>query len=409
MDVEKIREDFPILKKIIAGVPLAYLDNAATSQKPIQVINAVQDHYSQHNANVHRAIHTLSEESTRAYEEARKKTAKFVNAASPAEIVFTRNATEAINLVRYAYALNNVKQGEKIVSTIMEHHSNFVPWQQLRSHGAEVVFVDVTDQGFLKIEEIAQELEAANVKLVAVTHASNTLGTINDVKKVCKMAREAGAVCLVDAAQTVPHQPVDVREIGCDFLVFSGHKMLAPNGIGALYARKEILAGMPPFLYGGEMIKQVTVENTEWNDYPWKYEAGTPNVEGAVGLGAAMDYINAIGLSEIHEHEKQLTKYALEKLSAIDKLEIYGPREAEKRAGLVSFNVADIHPHDLAAILDGEGIAIRSGHNCTQPLISRLGIKLGAVARASFYLYNTLDEVDRLVAAIEKAKKLFRV
>jgi len=424
MDVGKLRLDFPILKRKINGKPLAYLDSAATSQKPRQVIDAVSGYYQNHNANVHRSVHTLSDEATRLFEGARKKTAEFVGARSAREIVFTRNATEAINLVKHSFVLPRLENGKKgsiggkgarsgkgnkIISTIMEHHSNFVPWQQCAKFGAKPVFVGIDSQGQLDYGELEKELAQGDALLVAVCHASNTLGTINDVKKICRMAKKAGAAMLVDAAQSVPHMPLSVKEIGCDFLALSGHKMLGPTGIGCLYAKKELLDEMPPFLLGGEMIKEVSVEQTTWNDFPWKFEAGTPDIAGAVGLGAAIDYLNGVGLKQINLHEQKLVKYALEELSKIRGVELYGPIDFAKRCGLVSFNVRGIHPHDLATILDGEGVEIRSGQNCTQPLIDSLRIPNASVARASFYLYNLEEEIDRLCAGVLEAKKVFGV
>lgn len=415
MNPEKLRLDFPILKRKINGKTLAYLDSAATSQKPAQVIRAISDYYESHNANVHRAVHSLSDEATRLFEGARKKTSEFVGAGSAREVVFTRNATEAINLVRHSFVLPRIqrsrKGGEhaKIISTIMEHHSNFVPWQQCEKLEAKPVFIGITSQGQLDYGQLEGELSEGEVVLVAVAHASNTLGTVNDVKKICRMAKKAGAATLVDAAQSVPHLPVSVQEVGCEFLVFSGHKMLGPTGIGCLYSKKELLDEMPPFLLGGEMIKEVSVRETSWNDFPWKFEAGTPDIAGAVGLGAAIEYLNRVGLPKIHAYEQKLTKYALEELSKIKGVEIYGPTEFGKRCGLVSFNVRGIHPHDLATVLDSQGVEIRSGRNCTQPLIDSLKIPNASVARASFYLYNLEEEINRLAAGVRKAKKMFGV
>lgn len=402
LNIEKIRRDFPILKRKISGKPLVYLDSAATAQKPKAVMDALDEYYEQHNSNVHRGVHTLAEEATSAYEESRKKLAKFIN-ADHREIVFTRGTTEAINLVRFCM---NFDKGDEVITTVMEHHSNIVPWLMLKKRGVVVKFVDINDDGTLKTEQY-DGLITEKTKLVTVTHVSNVLGTINDVKKIAKIAHDSGALCLVDAAQSVPHMPVDVKQLQCDFLAFSGHKMLGPTGSGALYGKKQLLEEMEPFHGGGEMIKTVSTEKATWNDLPWKFEAGTPNIADNIVLGTAVDYLEKMGMSNIRKHEKELTEYALEKLEGMKDLTIYGPMDSEKHGGVISFNLGDIHAHDLASVLNDDGIAIRSGHHCAMPLHARLGIT--ASARASFYLYNTPEEIDKLVTALEKARRIFRL
>lgn len=404
LNVEKIREDFPILKRKINGKLLVYFDNAATSQKPKQVIEALKEFYEKHNANVFRGVHTLSEEATEKYEEARRKIAEFINAENEKEIIFTRSTTEAINLVLYGYAIHNLKAGDEIISTIMEHHSNIVPWQFLQERGVKLKFVDIDDKGNLKLHQY-NELITKNTKLITVTHVSNVLGTINPIDKIEKIAHDNGALYLVDGAQSVPHLPIDVQKINCDFLVFSGHKMLGPTGIGVLYAKKEILEKMKPFNYGSEMIKEVYLDHTIFADLPLKFEAGTPNIAGAIALGVAVDYLKKIGMKNIAKHEEKLTQYTLKKMKEIEEIKIFG--EAKERAGVISFNLADIHPHDLATILDEDAIAVRSGHHCAMPLMNRLGVV--ATTRASFYLYNTKEEVDRFVNSLEKARKVFKL
>ncbi len=397
-DVEKIRADFPILEREVNGKKLAYLDNGATSQKPRQVIDAIVKYYSSYNANVHRGIHKLSEEATFAYEGARRKVAEFIN-CSEEEIVFVKNASEALNLLMYSYGMRNITHGGRIAISVMEHHSNFVPWQFLaKEKNAKLEFIDIGKNG-----ELVGLEDASGADIISVMHASNVLGTINDAEKICRVAREGGGVSVIDASQSVPHMPVDVKKIGCDFMAFTGHKMLAPTGIGVLYGRKELLEKMEPFLLGGDMILEVRKESCKWNEVPYKFEAGTPNIEGAIGLGAAVDYLNAVGMEEVRKHEVELLSYALEKMK--DEVKIYGPLDAEKRTGLISFNIPGVHPHDVATIMDEEGIAIRSGHHCAQPVHDRLGLE--SSARASFYLYNTKDEIDRLVEAIKKVKRVF--
>ncbi|HLC59715.1 MAG TPA: cysteine desulfurase [archaeon] len=402
-DVEKIREDFPILKKKINGKSLVYLDSSATSQKPRQVIEIIKHFYENHNANVHRAIHTLGEEATEEYEMARDNVRKFINADSNEEIIFVRNSTEATNLVMYAWALNSLKKGDEIVSSVMEHHSNIVPWQFIRDKlGVKLKFVDITKDGNLKMNDYKSI--SKNTKMVSITHVSNTLGTINPVKEIGKIAHDNDSLFLLDGAQSVPHMPIDVKDIDCDFLVFSGHKMLGPMGIGVLYCKKEILEKIQPFMYGGDMIKSVTLEKTIYNDLPLKFEAGTSNVEGAVALSEAINYLNKLGMDNIVKHERSLNKYVLDKLSELKWIDFYGPTNPDKRGGLVAFNVKDVHSHDVAQILDGEGVAVRSGHHCTMPLHQRLGIE--SSARASFYIYNTKEEIDVFVDALKKVVKM---
>ncbi len=405
INVSKIREDFPILKRQVNGKPLIYFDNAATSQKPTAVIETIDKYYREYNANIHRGIHKLAEEATLAYEEAREKIAKFINAKRTEEIIFTRNATEAINLVALTWGRANVGKGDKIVLTIMEHHSNIVPWQLLaQEKGAQVEYVKINEDGMLRQDEI-QELIDERTKIVCVTQASNVLGTINPVKDIGRVAHRYGAMFLIDAAQSVPHMRVDVRDIDCDFFAFSGHKMMGPTGIGVLHGKSEHLQSMPPFLGGGEMIREVHTTGASWKDLPYKYEAGTPNIAGTIGLGAAVDYLHKIGMENVEDYEEEITGYAWKRMGEVQGLVTYGPRDIEHRVGLVSFNLGDIHPHDLASILDEEGVAIRSGHHCAQPLMEFLNVP--AMSRASFYIYNTKEEVDVFINVLEKARKLF--
>jgi cysteine desulfurase/selenocysteine lyase len=392
----------------VHGKPVAYLDNAATSQKPRQVIDAMRAVFEDHNANIHRGVYEFSEKTTAEFEGAREKVARFINAASAREIIFVRNATEGVNLVAYSWGRDNIKAGDRIVSTVLEHHSNFVPWQQLaKDVGAEIVMIDVDDDGRLRRDQYAAALARGRVKLVAITSTSNGLGTVLPVKELVAEAKAVGATVLVDAAQAVPHQRVDVRDIGADFLVFSGHKMLAPPGSGVVWAPAALLESMRPFLYGGDMISRVTVEKTEWNELPWKFEAGTSSYVDAIGLGAAVDYLEAAGMDRIHEHELFLTGYLLPRLQAIPGITVYGPKTLEDRVGVVSFNIEGIHPHDVAQIFDSEGVCVRAGHHCNQLLMTRLDVP--ATTRASFYLYNTTDECDQLLGAIGAAKKVFGV
>ncbi len=406
LDVKKIKEDFPIFQRKINGKDLVYLDSTATSQKPIQVIKAIENFYSNYCANVHRGVYTLAEEATLAYEESRKEIARFINAKSYEEILFVRNATEAINLVAYSWGRKNVSKDDRILITQMEHHSNIVPWQILcKEKGAKLDYIGITDEGLLDKKDFYKIDKP--LKLFAFTHVSNTLGTINPVKELTKMAHEAGALVLIDGAQSVPHMPVNVREINCDFLAFSGHKMLGPMGIGVLYAKREILEEMEPFLTGGEMIKEVDFHYSTWNDLPWKYEAGTPNVEGGIALGEAVRYLNAIGMDKIREHEKLLVKYALEKLQEMKGLTIYGPKNSEIRGGVISFNIEGAHAHDVASILDQEGIQIRAGHHCAKLVMKKYNVP--AMARASFYIYNDYEDIDKLYDALLLVKKIFKI
>ena len=404
-DVARIRAEFPILKERPHGKPLVFLDSAASSQKPIQVIDAMDDYYRRYHANIHRGVYHISELATEAYEEARRKVARFIGAPNAAECIYVRNATEAINLVAYSWGRQNIKTGHAIVLTEMEHHSNLVPWQILAQQtGAVLRFVRVGEDGMLDLSNIDQLLYGA--ALFAFTAVSNTLGTVNDVSALAARARAAGAVTVVDACQAVPRMPVDVKAWGCDFAAFSAHKMLGPTGIGILWGRKELLDAMPPFLSGGGMINVVRLERSTYATVPARFEAGTPAIAEAVGLGAAVDYLEAVGMARIHEYELRLTEYALAQLARLSAVTIYGPPLAN-RTGVVSMTVGDIHAHDLATILDREGVCVRAGHHCNQPLMEKLGI--AATARASFYLYNTPSEVDALVRAIEKAKVVFKI
>lgn len=406
LNVESIRRDFPILQRKINGHPLVYLDSTATTQKPRQVIQALTDFYEKYNSNVHRGVHTLSQEATDLYDGSREKAVKFINAKGIEELVFVRNATEAINLVLYSWAMQNMNKGDEIISTVMEHHSNIVPWQSLQSRGVKLKFVDIDEEGKLRMEQLS-ELITSKTKLVAVTHVSNVLGTINPVKDICRIAHDNGALCLVDGAQSVPHMPVNVKDIDCDFLAFSGHKMLAPTGIGCLYGKAEILEAMPPFQLGSDQIKTVSLSETTFRESPWRFEPGTPNFADAVALGVAVDYLNRIGMRNVREHEKELVDYALRHMAELKGLTIYGPRNPEIKGGVISFNLGDIHSHDLATILDEHGVAIRSGHHCAMPLMTRLNVP--AVSRASFYIYNTKEEIDIFISALESAKKVFKL
>ena len=404
LNAEAVRADFPILGRHINGKPLVYLDSAATSQKPAVVIDAMDDYYRRYNANPHRGVYTISEEATAAYESARQRLATFINAASVKEVIFTRNTTEAINLVRYSWGRANVRPGDRIMLTEMEHHSNLVPWQLLAKEvGARLEFLCIDDDGLLLLDQLERKL--AGVRLLALTHQSNTLGTINPIKAITAAAHAAGALVLVDGAQAVPHMPVDVQDLGVDFYAFSGHKMCGPTGIGVLWARRALLEAMPPFLGGGDMIKRVKLNEATWNDLPWKFEAGTPSVAEGIGLGAAVDYLGQFGMERVRSHERTLVDYAMEKLQEIPGITLYGPRDPEIHGGAISFTLPNIHPHDLATLVDREGIAVRAGHHCTQPLMDRLGVP--ATTRASFYIYNRVDEVDQLVSGIQKAQKVF--
>jgi len=393
-DVNKVREDFPILKRKINGKPLIYFDNTATTQKPIQVIEAIKEFYEIYNANIHRGVHTLSQEASEAYELAHEKVAKFINASSWREIVFVRNTTEAINLVAYSWAYNNLSKGDEIIVTIMEHHSNFVPWLVLsKKVGVKLKIIDILDDGTLNLDDFHEKI-SKRTKLVAITHISNVLGTINPVEEIVKVSHDFGAYVLIDGAQSVPHLKIDVKKLNCEFLGFSAHKMLGPTGIGALYAKEEILKEMDPFLFGGDMIRDVWVDRAEWNELPWKFEAGTSNIAGGIGFGAAVDYLSKLGMNNVREHELELVKYALKRMSELENVEVYGP-SADKRGGVISFNVKGLDMHDVAMFLDQEGIAVRSGRHCAHPLLRRLGI--AGTVRASFYIYNTKKEIDRFI------------
>ncbi len=402
-DVKEIRKDFPILSREVNGKPLVYLDNAATSQKPRKVLDKLAEYYELHNANPHRGVHRLAEEATMMYEESRGKVAEFIGAKDPRSVIFTRGTTESINLVAYAWGRRNLREGDEVVLTESEHHSNLVPWQlAARDTGAKLRFIPIRGDGTLDMDE-AERLIGRKTKLVSCIHASNVLGTVNPVEELSEMAHEQSALVMVDGAQSGPHLPVDVEALGCDFFAASGHKMLGPTGVGLLWGRPEVLDSMEPFLGGGEMIREVKLESSTWNDLPHKFEAGTMNVAQVVGLGAAVDYLNELGMEDVREHEKKLGDYAYRNLSEMEGVTIYGP--SQNRTGVVSFTLPDVHPHDISQLLDEEGVAIRSGHHCCQPLMRRLGV--AATARASFYLYNTEEEVDKLVEAIQKAREFF--
>ena len=406
LDPVALRADFPILREEIHGHPLVYLDSASTSQKPVAVIDAVADYYREYNANVHRGIYTIGEKATAAYEAARVKVARFINAPDSHEIVFTRNATEAINLVAYSWGRRNVGRGDQIILTEMEHHANLVPWQLLvQEVDGDLEFIPITDDGILRLD-VFEVLLRLKPKLVAFTQVSNTLGTINPVREMVEMAHAAGALVLVDGAQAVPHVPVDVQALGADFYAFSGHKMLGPMGSGALWARREILESMPPFLSGGEMIREVHLRRSEFNEIPWKFEAGTPAVGDAIGLGVAAEYLMELGMDAVREHERELVTYALDVLPReITGIELYGPMDPDVRGGVVPFNVPGIHPHDVAQVLDRSGIAVRAGHHCTMPLHERLD--LAATARASFSVYTTKGDIDALVMGLKDVQRVF--
>jgi cysteine desulfurase / selenocysteine lyase len=403
---EVVRQDFPILATESHGRPLVFLDSASTSQKPTVVIDAVDAYYRDYNANVHRGIYEIGERATASYEGARASVAKFINAPDSHEVIFTRNATEAINLVAYAWGRKNIDRGDQIVLTEMEHHANLVPWQLLaQERDGDLEFIPITDDGILR-QDVFEVLLRLKPKLVAFTHVSNTLGTINPVVEMTRMAHEAGALVLIDGAQAVPHVPVDVQAIGADFYAFSGHKMLGPTGSGALWARRELLEAMPPFLSGGDMIREVHLRRSEWNEIPWKFEAGTPDIAGAIGLGAAAEYLGALGMDRVNEHEQELLTYALDALQREHgDLDLYGPMNPVIRCGVISFNVPGVHPHDVAQLLDRSGVAVRAGHHCTMPLHERLD--LAATARASFNVYTTKADIDALVAGLTEVKRIF--
>lgn len=404
-DVERIRKEFPILSRMVNGKPLIYLDNAATAQKPSAVIQSLVDYYEQYNSNVHRGVHLLSVEATEQYEEARVKVAKFINAPSSREIVWTRNTTEAINLVAQSWALVNLKEGDEILLTEMEHHSNLVPWQQVASQvGAVLRFIPLALDFTLDLTSL-DVLINSKTRLLAMTMMSNVLGTITPVKLLTAAAHRAGASVLLDAAQWVPHAATDVQDLNCDFMAFSAHKMCGPTGIGVLYAKEALLEEMAPFLTGGEMVKEVWLDRAEWNDLPMRFEAGTPNIAGAIAMGAAIDYLSGLGMDLIRQHEMQLTSYALHRFEELEEVVVYGPRDLELRGGVVSFYVNDIHPHDVGTVLDQLGIAIRAGHHCAMPLIKKLEVP--ATGRASFYLYNTKGEIDALIDGLKDTVRFF--
>lgn len=404
LDVERIREDFPILEREFDGTQLVYLDNAATSQTPERVVDAITDYYRNHNANVHRGIHQLSQEASIAYEEAHDRVAEFIGAEGREEIVFTKNTTESMNLVAYAWGLNELGPGDEVVLTEMEHHASLVTWQQIAKRtGAECKYIPITDEGRLDMDA-ARELITDDTKMVSVVHISNTLGTINPVSELADIAHDHGAYIFVDGAQSVPNRPVDVEAIDADFLAFSGHKMAGPTGIGVLYGKRHILEDMEPYLYGGEMILKVTFEDSEWNELPWKYEAGTPVICQGIALAEACDYLDDIGMERVERHEAELAAYAYDRLREHEDVEVYGP-PGDDRGGLVAFNLDTVHAHDLSSILNDSAVAIRAGDHCTQPLHDVLGAT--ASARASFYVYNTKAEIDRLVEAVDDARQLF--
>lgn len=404
-DVLALRRDFPILHQEINSNPLAFLDSAASSQRPRQVLECLEDYYRTCHANVHRGVYQLSEQATFAYERARGKVARFIGASSPREIIFTRNATEAINLVASAWGSANVGPGDRILLSIMEHHSNIVPWQMLAQRtGAQLDYLPVDSEGRLVLEEL-DTLLTERTKIVALTHQSNVLGTINPVEQIAERAHAVGALMLVDGAQSVPHMPVDVQDMGIDFLAFSGHKMCGPTGIGVLWGQRKLLEAMPPFLGGGSMIKIVELDQSTYADVPARFEAGTPAIAEAIALGEAVDYLGRVGMGHIHQYEHNLVEYAIESLSQVEGLTLYGPSSASDHGGALAFTLQGVHPHDIAAILDGEGIAVRAGHHCTQPLHKVLDTP--ATARASFYLYTIPEEIDRLVVGLQKAYRMF--
>jgi cysteine desulfurase/selenocysteine lyase len=411
LDVYKIRQDFPILsRKLFDGKNLVYLDNAATTQKPKEVIDAISRYYSEYNANIHRAVYQIAEEATEEYEKTREKIRKFINARHSEEIIFTRNTTESINLVAYAWGGSNVKKGNKIILTEYEHHSNLVPWQVLgRTKGAKLNYLQVDNEGYISLEELDKIISITGegkTKLITLSEMSNVLGTIFPVKELIKLAHDKKIPVLLDGAQSVPHMPTDVQDTDCDFLAFSAHKMLGPTGVGVLYVKKEILEKMKPFISGGDMIKEVHKENTIFNEIPYKFEGGTPNIADVIGFGAAIDYLNEIGMKNVREHEVKMTEYLMSKLTEIKSIKIYGPKRSEDRGGLVSFNIEGIHPHDCATILNDFGVAIRSGHHCAQVLMEKLDIV--ASSRASLYIYNTKEEIDILIDALNHARRIFK-
>ena len=407
--LEEIRKDFPVLdRRVRDDKKLVYLDNAATTQKPNQVIDAISDYYKNHNSNIHRAVHALAEESTESFEQTRDKVAEFLNIQDPQEVIFTKGTTEAINLVANAWGRDNVKEGDIIVTTEYEHHSNIVPWQLLtQDKKAQLKYIDIDDNGELKLEQLDEYLATGKVKLVACSHTSNVLGTISPVKEIVSKCKNAGVKILIDGAQAVPHMKVDLSDLDCDFYAFSAHKMLGPTGVGVLWAKKEILQKMTPYQGGGDMIREVHKYETTWNDLPYKFEAGTPNIADVIGFKNAIEYLQKIGMENVREHEKELTKYALERMEKISGITLYGVKDVEKRGGVISFNFNDVHPHDVGTIIDKDGVAIRSGHHCAQVLMEKLNV--AATNRASFYVYTTKEEIDALISSLENVAKVFKL
>ncbi len=407
INIDQIRNDFPILSRKINGHELVYLDNAATTHKPRSVINSLVDFYENHNSNVHRGVHTLSMEATDKFEEAREKISSFINSQTSQSIIWTRNASESLNIISYSWGNKNIGEGDEILLSPMEHHSNLIPWQELaRTKGAKIKFLSLNIDGTLDLSNI-DELITQKTKLVSIVHVSNALGTINPVKELCEKAHQVGALFVLDGAQSVPHMSVDVQDIGCDFFVFSGHKMMGPTGIGVLYGKMEILEEMDPVFTGGEMVLEVTYEKASWADIPMKFEAGTPNIADSIALGTAVDYLQNIGMENIHDYEKSITSYALKKFNTLESegVTLFGPKSSDQKGAVFSFHIPNIHPHDLGTILDGMGIAVRTGHHCAMPLIKSLGVS--ATARASFYVYNTMKEVDTLIDGIKSAIRYF--
>jgi cysteine desulfurase / selenocysteine lyase len=401
LNVKKLREDFPIINE-----KLSYLDSSATSLTPNQVLESLTDYYTKYNSNIHRGVYELSQKATEEYELAHKKVAEFIN-ADLEEIVFTKNTSESLNLLAYTLT-KRLNKGDEILLTEMEHHSNLVPWQQLSKEKELVLkFIPVNSEGKLDLQKV-EDLISEKTKIVSVTHMSNVLGTINPVKEIGKLAHAKGALFVIDGAQSVPHFEVDIKDIDCDFLAFSGHKMLGPTGIGVLYGKKDLLESLDPFMYGGDMISEVYFQDSKWNELPWKFEAGTPNIAGGIALGRAVDYLRNIGMKSVREYEEHLTEYALEKLSGIENMIIYGPKSAKERGGVISFNIKGVHPHDVSTILDRHGVAVRGGHMCAMPLVTDVLDAGGSVCRASFYIYNTTEEIDKLVEGLQKVKEVFK-
>ncbi|MFS0986683.1 cysteine desulfurase [Enterococcus durans] len=406
ISADKIRQDFPILFQEVNDEPLVYLDNAATTQKPKAVLDALTDYYEHENANVHRGVHTLAERATHSYEAAREKVRSFINASETAEVLFTRGTTTSLNWVARSFGEQFIHEGDEILISYMEHHSNVIPWQQLaKKMGASLKYIELTEEGFLDMEK-AKELINSNTKIVSIAHVSNVLGVINPVEELAQMIHEQGGILVVDGAQSTPHMAIDVQQIDCDFFAFSGHKMCGPTGIGVLYGKRKWLEQMEPVEFGGEMIDFVELYDSTWKELPWKFEAGTPNIAGAIALGHAIDYLEAIGMENIHHYEEELVAYVLPKLQQIERLTIYGPQDPAKRTGVIAFNLDGLHPHDVATALDMEGVAVRAGHHCAQPLLKYL--QVAATARASFYFYNTKQDADRLVDAILATKEFFQ-